>query len=172
MSEQLRRVIVDTCIVVDLLTGEEPEWADRARWLLDGHGNRHQIVLPAIVVAEIAGCPVMLTDDKVPLAVRLERIAKARAWIKASGFIVAELSELLARESADLAVQYKLRGPDATVLATAIRWGDILFTRDDRLLGCDVPGLTIAKPFEVPPPPEPEMALLGTEGEIEREFTT
>ncbi|OZF39933.1 hypothetical protein CH296_01105 [Rhodococcus sp. 14-2496-1d] len=159
MSSQLKRVVVDTCVVVDLLTGEEPEWAERARWLLAGHGELHEIVLPAIVVAEIAGCPVMLTDDKVPVDVREERTAKARDWIHGSGFVVAELSENLARRSAELAVQHRLRGADATVLATAMQWGEALFTRDRRLLGCKVPGLSIEVPREVPSPPESEMTL-------------
>lgn len=167
MAEPLPRVVVDTCIIVDLLTGDDAVWADRARYLLSGHGSRFTIVLPSIVVAEVFGCP-SIREGNIPKAVSESRVLEARAWLDSAGFIIADLPEGLAREAAVLAVEFRLKGPDAVVLATAKRWGSTLYTRDGSLLNVSMAGVTVKQPGEVPPPPEPELTLWNSAAEIER----
>ncbi|MGW9266592.1 type II toxin-antitoxin system VapC family toxin [Gordonia terrae] len=157
MTEKLKRVVVDSCVVLDLLIDRDPERTASAAHLVDGHGKRHTIVVPAIVIAEIAGTGEVRGDHLGP-AIRADRIADVKAWIRASNFLVAELSERIARRAADLAVTHGLKGPDATVLATAEQVGSPhLYTRDGKLLGCDGQlGFKITEPGPPPPPAPPD----------------
>lgn len=157
MADQLKRVAVDTCIVLDLLLDEDARLAAQALYLLEGHGDRHTIVLPAIVIAEIAGTG-SVRGTQLPAAVRAERVKAATDWIRSSNFVVAEMSERTARRAAELAVRHNLKGSDAAVLATADEWGcQRLITRDDTLLSCDAHfGFTIGHADD-PPEPEPDL---------------
>lgn len=157
MADQLKRVTVDTCVILDLLIDEDTDLAARAQHLMNGHGDRHTIVIPAIVIPEIAGTG-NVRGTHLPEAVRAARVKAATDWIRSSNFVVAEMSERTARRAAELAVRHNLKGPDATVLATAVEWGcHRLYTRDDALLGCDAHfGFKISPADD---PPEPEMDL-------------
>lgn len=156
---------MDTCVVLDLLVPVDAERAKRAEYALDGHGSRYQVILPAIVIPEIAGSGTVRGDDGGKQA-RKERITNAAEWIKGCTFAIAELSGRTARIAADLATEYNLKGADATVLATAQEWGCTkLYTRDDQLLNCDGKlGFKILEPEE-PPAPEPHLFNMASEVE-------
>jgi predicted nucleic acid-binding protein len=115
------------------------------------------LLLPAIVIAEIGGAP-EVRGDQLPKPERDGRIAKALAWIRDAQYVVAELSEGLARRAAHLGTEHHLKGADATVLATAEQWGcGCLYTRDGSLLKLDGQlGFRIAEPDEIPEP-EPDL---------------
>lgn len=163
MTDRLPRIVVDTCVVVDLLVPTDAKRAERAEYLLDGHGSRHQVILPAIVIPEIAGCGRVRGDDGGAQA-RKERILKAAEWIKGCKFGIAELSTRTARIASDLATEHNLKGADATVLATAQEWGCTrLYTRDDNLLKCE--GKLAFKVMEPEDPPAPEPDLFNTADE-------
>ncbi|WP_410658315.1 type II toxin-antitoxin system VapC family toxin [Amycolatopsis sp. lyj-112] len=152
MTKQLPRIAVDTCIVLDLITGVDEKRQADARWLFAHHGDKHTIVMPAIVLAEVggAGC---IRGDHGGKDARQARVDKAMAWVRDSGYQVAELSERLARHAAQLAVDHNLKGADATILATALAWDcHSVCTRDHDLLKLDdvVAGLKIA-------PPQPDL---------------
>lgn len=165
MTERLPRVVVDTCVVLDLLVPTDPDLAKRTEYLLGGHNSRYQIILPAIVIAEIAGSGAVRGDDGGKLA-RKERITNAAEWIKGCTFAVAELSGRTARIAADLATEHNLKGADATVLATAQEWGCTkLYTRDGALLKCD--GKLAVKILEPEEPPAPEPHLFNMSSEVE-----
>lgn len=155
MADQLKRVAVDTSVILDLLIGTDAAKADRAEYLLSGHGERYRVLLPAIVIAEIAGAPAV-RGDNLTRELREERVGKALDWIRRSNFIVAELSERTARRAAELATELQLRGPDASILATAEQWGcKLLYASDGDLTKCDGRlGFKITEPDD-PPPPEP-----------------
>ncbi|MEV0061262.1 PIN domain-containing protein [Nocardia sp. NPDC050718] len=158
MTKPRPRVVVDTCVVVDLLTNIDPSRARNSAYLLAGHNDRHDVILPAIVLAEIAGTG-EIRGGHLTAALRDDRVNRALKWISDSKFMVAELSERLGREAAKLAVEHQLKGPDATVLATAVAWKcQKLYTRDHGILKCDgkFNGLKILEP-ESPPPPEPTL---------------
>lgn len=163
MAERLKRVAVDSSVVLDLLVAIDDAHAARTEYLLAGHRERHQIVLPAIVITEIAGAA-DVRGHHLTRAVREERVAKTLHWIRASNFIVAELSERTARRAAELAAAHQLKGPDASILATAEQWSCTrLYTRDAGLLKCDGQlGFRVALPDDPPPPKEPEPDLFST----------
>lgn len=166
MTDRLPRVVVDTCVVLDLLvpakTGIGKARADRAEYLLGGHGSRHQVILPAIVIAEIAGSG-LVRGDKGGAQARKERILKAAEWIRGCKFGVAELSARTARIASELATEHNLKGADAAVLATAQEWGCTrLYTRDGSLLKCE--GTVRFKVMEPEDPPPPEPDLFNTAG--------
>lgn len=154
MAEQLARVAVDTSVVLDLLVDTDVEKANRSQYLLDGHGDRHTILLPAIVIPEIAGAPNVRGTD-VKKDERLARITKATNWIRSCNFVVAELSERTARRAAEIAIDWELKGPDATILATAEEWGcKHLYACDGNLLKCDGQfPFKISRPPDLPKPP-------------------
>lgn len=157
MADQLKRVAVDTSVILDLLIDEDAQLATRTQYLLDGHGDRHTIVLPAIVIPEIAGAG-NIRGTHLPAAVRAERVKAATDWIRSSNFVVAEMSERTARRAAELAVRHGLKGADAAILATADEWGcQRLYTRDDALLGCDGQFGFKISPADDPPEPEPDL---------------
>lgn len=160
MTDRLTRVAVDTCVVLDLLVPVDAKRAERAEYLLGGHGSRYQVILPAIVIAEIAGSGVVRGNDGGEEA-RQKRIADVTEWIKGCTFGIAELSARTARIAAELAIKHDLKGADATVLATAQEWGCTrLYTRDGALLKCD--GSLAFKVLEPEDPPEPEPDLFNT----------
>ncbi|KKF01585.1 type II toxin-antitoxin system VapC family toxin [Mycolicibacterium obuense] len=149
MADQFKRVAVDTSVVLDYLLDEDTELADRAEYLLAGHADRHTVVLPAIVIAEIGGAP-SVRGDHIPKPERQRRITRAMEWIRNSNFVVAEISE-----------RTGLKGPDAAILASAEEWAcDRLYARDDDLLKCNGQfAFTISEPDD-PPEPEPNLFTL------------
>ncbi|PQM53797.1 hypothetical protein C5U48_02745 [Mycolicibacter virginiensis] len=149
-------------MVLDLLIASDAAKADRAEYLLAGHGERHTILLPAIVIAEIAGAPIVRGND-LAKELREQRVAAALDWIRRSNFVVAELSERIARRASELAVEYQLRGPDASILATAEQWGcKHLYASDGDLTKCDgLLGFKITVPDDPPPPEQPEPHLFS-----------
>lgn len=165
MTERLPRIAVDTCVVLDLLVPTDAKRAERAEYLLGGHGSRYQVILPAIVISEIAGSG-SVRGDEGGAAARKERIAKATEWIKGCKFAIAELSRRTALIAADLATEHNLKGADASVLATAQEWGCAkLYTRDSGLLRCDGNlAFKVLEPEDVPPP-EPDLFNTAAEAE-------
>lgn len=155
MAEKLKRVVVDTSIVLDFLVPADKAKADRAQYLLEGHETRHTVVLPAIVVSEIACAGAVRAPQGVPKTEADARAAEALAWIRSSNFTVAELSERTARRAAQLGLQFNLQAPDASILATAEEWKcPHLYSSDIDLVKCDGQlGLKIGAPDE---PPEPD----------------
>jgi predicted nucleic acid-binding protein len=160
VADPLKRVVVDTCVILDMLLDEDADLAARAEYLLAGHGSRHTVVLPAIVIPEIAGASSVRGTQLQPEE-RARRVKAAEEWIRGNKFIVAELSERTARRAADLAVAYSLKGADAAVLATADESGCArLYTRDGNLLRCDGRfRFTISHAEDPPPPvvPDPDL---------------
>ena len=154
MAEKLSRVAVDTSVILDLLIADNKAKAARAEYLLDGHNDRYVVVLPAIVIAEIGGAGRIRGSD-LPKAKREERVAKALGWIRQSNFLVAELSERTARRAAQIAIDHQLKGPDASVIATAEQWNCThLYASDGDHTKCDGRfGFKISEPDD-PPPPE------------------
>lgn len=157
MTDRRKRIAVDTCVVLDFLVPVDEPRAERAKYLLGGHGDRYELVLPAIVIPEVAGAPPVRGADLLK-ADRERRVANAMTWIRRSNFIVAELSDRTSRRAAELAVAHQLKGPDASILATAEQWGcERLFTRDQGLISCnsDKFNFVISEPDEVPLAEEP-----------------
>ncbi|MDV8013235.1 PIN domain-containing protein [Rhodococcus sp. IEGM 1241] len=161
MIKDLPRVVVDTCVLLDFLVGADLQDQKRARSILEGHNNKHIVVLPAIVVAELTGSGPIRGSEGGKSA-RQDRIDRAMGWLSNSRFMVADLSADLAHHAATLAYTYDLKGADASVLATAVRWSETLYTRDNGLLKVSYPGIAIIEP----PESDDDLALLTSTGAV------
>jgi predicted nucleic acid-binding protein len=106
------------------------------------------LVVPAIVIAETAGCG-QIRGNHLSRQVRRDRIKIVTDWIQSADFIPAEITLDIAVRAAQLAVEFQLSGADATVLATAQMHGCAwLFTWDAGLLkvGEDLGDLKVLQP--------------------------
>jgi predicted nucleic acid-binding protein len=152
------RAAVDTSVLVNFLTGgadrDEPHWLDHGKWVFEAQEQQlHDIVIPAIVIAEVAGCG-EVRGAHLDSGLRSKRIKKVLSWLDESDFITAEISRDVARRAATLAVKHQLTGSDACVLAVAEVFGcERLYTWDRGLLkvGTGVDGLSVERPERILP---------------------
>jgi predicted nucleic acid-binding protein len=163
------RVVVDTSVLVNFLTGgtaenDDPEWFDHSKWIFEAHQDEvHRVAVPVIVIAELAGCGT-IRGSHLDRQTRHQRIARVRKWIAEGGFLPIEISLTLAEEAAELAITHQLTGADACIVAAAARHEcGVVYTWDNGLLklGDQVAGVQIRKPERV----------LPRQGELEFEDT-
>lgn len=139
----LRRITLDSCVWINYLTdGGDPateptHWLEHsARIVRHGLNRDFQIVVPTLVMSEIAGAG-SVRGNHLPAPERARRINRVRDWMVAqsANFYVVELHERLAKHAAELAIQHQLTGSDGVILASAIASNsDTLLTWDDGLL--------------------------------------
>jgi len=119
---------IDTNVWVAGTLEEEPSH-DVSRRFLKWVQEREPILhLPTLLVAELAGAIIRRTGD--PLLAGKSRTMLER--MPRSHFH--ELSFDAATQSASLAVQLRLRGPDAVYAATAFATNSVLITMDKELM--------------------------------------
>jgi predicted nucleic acid-binding protein len=159
-----RRVAVDTSVVISHLTAghadTDPQWLPASTWVFqaaeDGH---HQLVVPAIVIAEVAGAG-GVRGTQIATGDRKRRIDAVQKWLSRGAFIVADIDERVARRAAELAIRYHLKGADAAVVAAAELWRcSALYTWDNQhlRLGAHIEGLSVVQPQQF----ESEQGTLG-----------
>lgn len=156
------QAVIDTSVLVDLFTGADPARLDGAKRIIKAaERSGIEIVLPAIVVAELAGAPAIrghhLSRDD-----REQKVAAVRAWLTSSRFSIAEIDARVAVRAAELAYPHQLTGADACVLAVAELWSiPDLYTNDTDLLkvGQKIDGLHVRKPESYPVPAQGELDL-------------
>ena len=147
-----RRVAIDSTVLVNFFTGganDPPEWLEHSKWVMRaGERGGHRLILPALVIAELAGAgPVRGTD--IPKKERRTRINAVLEWLAASQFLVVDIDDRVARRAAELAIEHQLSGGDACVLAAAVSSRcAALYTWDDDLLKIEdqVSGLVVIEP--------------------------
>lgn len=152
------RVVVDTSVVVNFLTGgaanDDPSWFDNSKWVFEASkSGEHQVVIPAIVVAEVAGCG-EIRGTHLPSSDRKQRVKLVRDWIERSEFLPAEITLDVALRATDLAITKQLTGADACVLAVAVEYDcEALYTWDNGLLKVadSVADVTVRQPERVLP---------------------
>lgn len=156
MAKTERRVAVDSCVIVNVLTSggvDEPAWLPASQAVLRAaEAGQFEVTISTVTIAEVFGDGGTrgnhLTKDA-----RRENIAAARTWLTEHRFLVVETDATLARKAAELAVEHQLKGADAIVLASAVRAGARhLCTWDDGLLkvGSLLDGLSVVSPADVP----------------------
>ncbi|WP_052407374.1 type II toxin-antitoxin system VapC family toxin [Allokutzneria albata] len=141
-------MVVDSCVIIDVLVGADDERRDRSVQTLRGHGDLHRVVLPALVLAEVAGSGT-IRGDQGGINARRERIELAHEWIRDSDYLIAGITERVALRAARLATEHDLKGADACVLAVAVAWNcSTRFTWDRGLpkVGDQIPGLIVREP--------------------------
>lgn len=147
------RVAIDSCVFVNIVTMGEADPADwfkfSKRVVERGVLGQYRLVVPTLVLAEVAGSGEVRGDHLLP-DVRAARVVRFRDWLQRSTALEVELDGHTARVAADLAIEYQLKGADASVLACALAArSQRLYTWDDGLLKIGaVDGLSIHTPSE------------------------
>lgn len=106
------RVSVDTSVVVNFLCGgaekDEPEWLDHSAWVFESHeAGDFNLVVPVIVIAEVAGCG-QIRGNHLSRQARRDRIKLATDWIRCGDFMPAEITLDIAIRAAELAIEFQL----------------------------------------------------------------
>lgn len=145
-------IVIDTCLYITFLSGQDPKLAARVKELLELDGKEHVILLPAIVQAETVGVArnVLRTDKNTP-ETRSNAAQKAIKFFAEMNLRFVELDRLTVQKANELSVKHDLKGPDSSILATAIQCGaSHLYTSDGDLKKLDgvFPNLSITDPPE------------------------
>jgi predicted nucleic acid-binding protein len=109
------------------------------------HARGDPIVVPTLVVAEIASAVARASDDS------RGALQYANATAALPHLTLVSLTPAMAEGAAELAATYRLRGADAVYLAVARRYGTALVSRDDeqltrgsRIAPCQTPEKALA----------------------------
>lgn len=151
MQKNERRVSVDSCVFVNVLTAggaDNENWLSASSRLLQAaEAGQFAIFISAITVPEVFGSG-RVRGNHLVKAVRAANVARAREWMLSGRFKLVEADALLARQAAELAVDHQLSGADAVILASAIRVkSEVLYSWDRDLLKIgSIDGLRIATP--------------------------
>jgi predicted nucleic acid-binding protein len=155
VGDPLKRVAVDTCVIIAAIIEPHSPRQAPSRWVLDQHRRTHTVVLPAIVTPEVLGAPNVRCDDGGRRA-RWQRITTARDWIEKRRYIVVSIDQRVSRRAEEFAPEYNLSGSDACVLAAAVlAQCPVLYTWDNGLLKVrnQVEGLEVREPEIFEPKP-------------------
>jgi predicted nucleic acid-binding protein len=130
-----RRAAVDTSVLLNVFTGgahDPPERLEHSLWVLEAaEGGEHDLVVPAIAIAELGGHP-KIRSTEVERSERRRRIDEVRQWIDNSRFLVAELTLDVATRAVDFAIEYEMKGADASIVAAAsINGCSVLYSWDN-----------------------------------------
>lgn len=121
------RYTIDASVFVNAFNLHEEGHAESLRILSLLHERGDPVIVPTLLVAEIASAIARATDDS---AGALEY---ALATAALPHLTLIPLTSAVARQAADLAATHRLRGADAVYLAVARRYGTTVVSRDDEL---------------------------------------
>lgn len=119
------RYTVDASVFVNAFNPHEHGHAASLRILSAIHERGDPVIVPTLLVAEIAAALARATDDG---AGALQYAVAAAALPHVT---LVPVTAAVARQAADLAARHRLRGADAVYLAVARRYGTTIVTRDD-----------------------------------------
>lgn len=122
------RYTIDASVFVNAFNPHERGHAESLRILTAIQEQGDPIIVPTLLIAEIASAVARASDDSVGA------LEYANATAALTHVTLVALSATLARQAADLAATYRLRGADAVYLAVARRYATILISRDDEQL--------------------------------------
>ena len=115
---------VDASVFLNAFNPYEKGHAESLRLLLHFHEQAVPIIVPTLLLAEVAGTISRGRQDS----------ALAREFAEALSHLphlmLISLDNSLARQAADIAAQYRLRGSDAVYAAVALRFGSVFVTLD------------------------------------------
>lgn len=83
------------------------------------------VIVPTLLIPEVASAVARASDDSVGA------VQYANATATLPNLTLVTLTPAMARQAAELAATYRLRGADAVYLAVARRYGTTLVSRDD-----------------------------------------
>lgn len=159
-----RRASVDTCVLVNIMTGGEVDDADWLEWSLSvveaAERGDYRLTISALVIAELAGTPT-IRGSHIPPRVRHRRVNAVRDFFSSAGYLVVDLDQRTAMHASELATRHQLFGPDAIVLASALAANSfVLYTWDEGLLKLNGEfNMPILRPSEQPQGTQLALAL-------------
>lgn len=118
------RYTIDASVFVNAFNPHEKGHAESLQILAAIHERGDPVIVPALIVPEIASAVARASDDSAGAL----HYASATATLPHVTLVT--LTITMARQAAELAAKHRLRGADAVYLAVARRYGTTLVTRD------------------------------------------
>ncbi len=119
------RYTVDASVFVNAFNPHEKGHAESLQILSAIKERGDPVIVPALLVPEIASAIARATDDSGGA------IQYAHATAALPHLTLVSITTTVARQAADLAATYRLRGADAVYIAVARRYATTLVSRDD-----------------------------------------
>lgn len=119
-----RRFTVDASVFVNAFNPHETGHAASLRVLSAIQERGDPIIVPALLLTEVASAIARATDDTAGAVAYVDAIAAL------SNVTLVTMTSAVARQAADLAATHRLRGADALYVAVSLRYGTVLVTRD------------------------------------------
>ncbi len=127
-SASIRRYTIDASVFVNAFNPHERGHAASLQVLASIHEKGDPIIVPTLLLAEIASAVARASNDSVGA------LQYASATAALPHLTLVGLTPALARRAAELAVNHRLRGADAVYLAVARRYATSLISRDEEQL--------------------------------------
>jgi predicted nucleic acid-binding protein len=120
-----QRYTIDASVFVNAFNPHEDGHAESLQILTAVLERGDPIIVPALLLPEMASAVARVTDDSVGA------LQYANATAALPHLTLVTLTPAMARQAAELASTHRLRGADAVYLAVARRYGTTLVSRDD-----------------------------------------
>lgn len=119
------RYTVDASVFVNAFNPHEEGHAESLQILATIQERGDPLIVPTLLVPEVVSAVARATDDSDGA------LHYARATAALPHLTLVSLTAAVARQAADLAATYRLRGADSVYVAVARRYGTTLVSRDD-----------------------------------------
>ena len=119
------RYTVDASVFVNAFNPHEEGHAESLAFLSAIHQGGDPIVVPALLLPEIASAVARVTDDSIGA------LQYADATAALPHLTLVSLTPAAGRQAAELAATHRLRGADAVYVSVARRYGTTLVSRDE-----------------------------------------
>ena len=124
-KQQGFRYTIDASVFVNAFNPYEEGHAASLQMLAAIHKRGDPVIVPALIVPEIASAVARASDDSTGA------LQYASATAALPHVTLVTLTTTMATQAAELAAKHRLRGADAVYLAVARRYGTLLVSRDD-----------------------------------------
>jgi predicted nucleic acid-binding protein len=115
-------------VFINAFRPQERGHAESFRFLTVIHEAEDAVIVPTLLVTEIASAVARANDDSE------QAIRYAKAVAALPNVTLVALSPAMARKAGETAANYRLRGADALYLEIARRYATVLVSRDDEQL--------------------------------------
>lgn len=119
------RYTVDASVFVNAFNPHEDGHAESLAILAGIQQGGDPVIVPTLLLPEIASAVARASDDPAGA------LQYASATAALAHLTLVSLTSVTARQAAELAATYRLRGADAVYVAVARRYGTTLVTRDE-----------------------------------------
>lgn len=144
------RVYLDTSVYVAAMLAPEAEHSEVCVSTLEqAERGEIEVLISALVIAEVVGAPPVRAPQGLPRSVALDRMTKAVGFFAASSFVYVEVGRREGLRAAEIARDHDMKGADSLHVAIAELSGcEALYSLDnDQLKVTDkIDGLKIQRP--------------------------